>query len=286
MKSNLDHIKSFSFIILIISIIMPFSFSYEAKAESVNAQLKPIKSMVDSTYVQLKDKIVGKALTYTFDRPNGVNRYEKVAFQYDLSLYSNYDYVTFTAYVPSKPVVTLNQAVCSVYESTNSHDMNEAFNGYIGIVCPNSGKSSWLNFNFGTSFIDQIYLDFYIFAYPAFYGSDEIITAVEDIKEGITSVEDKVGEVGDKITDAIEGDNLDTDSIESSKNDSFEEYKNSEGNLNLDGADLSGINLGLNPVVASRSWATLQTFLDVNPKLMTFVISMLSIGLIKLFLGR
>lgn len=102
----------------------------------------------------------------------------------------------------------------------------------------------------------------------------------------LDDVNDSINNVGDKVTDAIEGDNLDTGSIESSKNDTFDSYKDAEGNLNLDGADLSGINLGLNPTVAKKSWSVMESFLNTNPKLLTFILSLLSIGLIKLFLGR
>lgn len=288
---NRDYDELF-FLLLQLFIIFCLIFlisSREVKAASVSnysTQMIPKGLFID-----------GDNYSFTSVLDNG-NRYiktpqfsyspSKYQFLYDFSSLKSYKYISFIIQSYSSPVVFANGNACTITYSYNrgynivsdtpSNDEfyeYDAIGGIYGVVCYNPGNDSNIELYYGGGTPGVSHSVVMISQFFNFYDSEDITGAIQDVN-------DKVGEV----KDAIEGDNLDTGSIESSSNESFNAYNDAESNLNLGKVDLSGINLGLNPTVASKTWSTLQSFINTNPKLMTFFVSMLSIGLIKLFLGR
>lgn len=116
---------------------------------------------------------------------------------------------------------------------------------------------------------------------------NRLIKSDKDLKDSIDKQTQQQHQDAQDIKDSIEGDNLDTDSIESSKNDTADAYKEAEDALINKDIDLnSTMDLALDGQSATFTWDTLTKFIKSHAKIFNFVISMLSIGLIKLFLNR
>lgn len=192
----------------------------------------------------------------------------------DVSNRFDYDYITNnrfsvtfnTGYVMCDGKSTY--MICSLPDNTNSiKNIEFQYSFYFSPNYLNLSGNIYGSFKLGT----------------IFYLGNASSSSIQDSIDKQTEQQHKDSQA---VKDAIEGDNLDTGSIESSKNDAFDAYNSAESNLNLGDSDLSSINLGLNPTVASKSWSTFERLRNVNPKVAMFFISMCSIGLIKLFLGR
>lgn len=289
MKFNLDDLKLSYFIIFILGCIFYFISSCEVKALSAGP------SGYNNMYT---NKGARYSLSAGLETIDGVTYYlghtkrgdiTTLQFAIDnLSGTSNDYNVSFNIIVHglfvNNPSVTINEynslnfgQSCTIVSENISHPETDYTLYNANVTC--SAISLSKNYMVTIGGFENI-------TYGGISPSITYSQSTGNYDQKLDDVNDSINNVGDKVTGAIEGDNLDTGSIESSKNDTFDSYKEAEGNLNLDGADLSGINLGLNPTVAKKSWSVMDSLLNTNPKLLTFIISLLSIGLIKLFLGR
>lgn len=274
-------------------LIISCLFTYEVKADVLDYRPSNIYKYYNNSFVELpiqkfNESAFGSKYSYgyAFDVTDSFDyiRYSYLgsnikdnSLKYDISFY-------FTFNNDVLPFVSLNGYTCDVSYAIYNDFSNETqlYTKYAIADCKNvvpySNGDLHMYFYAKGLLPKRVSVNERIY----FFKHDES-KVIEDAIKDQTDQQHKDSEA---VKDAIEGDNLDTGSIESSKNDALDDYKNAEGNLNLDGADLSSIQLALKPIVASRVWSTIQTFLDTNAKLMQYVISMLSIGLIKLFLGR
>lgn len=294
--------KKYLFFIILISV---FVFPGSVKAQMYD--LTPYYSEygtdhnVSSNVLVTKVELYSSVFMYRMYTPNINNEYVRRAgsvfnlsnfqtgnYDLDFKININYNYPITTSY--TQPIVSVNGKLCDVKPYTFTENiqgvMTQVYNWFFSVSCTNINFPD-NNLDITTFFnvTNNVGIEYYAY--------DSQVSIFPSIKSSVSGIEDKIDEQtkqqhqdSQDIKNAIEGDNLDTDSIESSKNDSIDAYKNAESSLNLDGADLSGINIGLNPTASSKIWYVLQEHLNVNAKLMGFLISMLSIGLIKLFLGR
>lgn len=297
--------KKFLFIIPFIAM---FSFPGIVKAEYYN--LSPIYSEyalpniahvnapVTKTQIYNGISMYKMPITYTDGGYRNVKRagsiFQLANFQpgnYDLDFKIWIDYNYEVNYSFSQPIVSVNGKLCDTRPYTLTDSYSQATVGIYQFFY----SVSCTNINFPNSNLDITTI--FNLSQPSVgisaYAYDDKVAVFPSVKSSMSGIEDilqegnkQAHEDAQSIKDSIEGDNLDTGSIEASQNDSIDSYKNAESSLNLDGADLSGINLGLNPTASSKIWYVLQEHLNVNAKLMSFLVSMLSIGLIKLFLGR
>lgn len=198
MKFNLDNIKIFYFIFLIIGILL-FCLSFiEVNAAPIGLDFVPTKVTVDG--VDTPTRLVNRNQMYwyeTYNEPRSL--YNRVKFSYDFSKYMNYKYVSFMIHTESIPVVTLDNITCSVSISEGGlTGGGDYYDGYIGVVCPNEISNPNFNFYFGHTNLDRDSTYFYISSQFTFYDTGDLQTAVGDIQKGVDEVNDSIKEQADQ----------------------------------------------------------------------------------------
>lgn len=119
------------------------------------------------------------------------------------------------------------------------------------------------------------------------YSSDTLITQNSQIINQNTQIINSQNETNDKL------DNItDMDIPESSKEDlddsTYQDYQGAEDNLldSVGEADLSNIDIAIDSDSSNFIWDTITDIFQSHPLIMSTVIAILSIGIIKLALGR
>ena len=114
---------------------------------------------------------------------------------------------------------------------------------------------------------------------------------IEQLKQN-DSTNDKLDDIGgaiqdtnDKLDDMI---NADANVSEIPDDDNFNDYESAENNLKdkVNQADLSNLTIGIDSKSSSWVWDTLTRLLKSSSSVFSMIISILSIGVIKLALGR
>lgn len=114
---------------------------------------------------------------------------------------------------------------------------------------------------------------------------------LKDILSTLQSSSDReneaIKEQTEKIQEMIDSD-LDASDKELPDNSSFNDYENAEGALidKVNQADMSNLNIGIDVNASKWIWNTLTSFIESHSAVFAMFISILSIGIIKLALGR
>ncbi len=107
------------------------------------------------------------------------------------------------------------------------------------------------------------------------------------INQNIDSMKDKQQETNNKLDDIKDMDIADSDK-ELPDDSKFQDYESAEGELKdkVNQVDLSVLNLGMDTESSNFIWHTMTKFLQSHAAVFNMVISILTIGIIKLALGR
>lgn len=184
------------------------------------------------------------------------------------------------------------------------------FDFYVRYTCPSSsyncriGNSnlSFLNSNLG-KFTDNPY--YYIYSggdryfgttlnksYVEVVSELDVNTAISSsnnkvVIDGLDRVESSINKVDGTLNDIKDMD-IPEDKKQLPDDSTLKDYENVEGELldKIGEADLSNVNIGIDAKSSSFVWDTTTKFIKAHPTVFGMFISMLSIGIIKLALGR
>lgn len=106
-------------------------------------------------------------------------------------------------------------------------------------------------------------------------------------KDSDTQIIEQQQETNNKI-DEIQNSDISSESKESPNTDQYDDYQDAENSLfdKMEQADTSNLNVAIDGNSANFVWDTITRFYNSNALLMNFLISILSIGIIKMALGR
>lgn len=143
--------------------------------------------------------------------------FNRITYEYDFSSYQDYEYVSFLAYFndAATPVPNINSEVCQiVYSTENPSFGNTSRNsGWVGVTCNNPKKLSYIDFQFGELVGSAQGSRFYVTSSLNFYGADEVVQQISDLKDKVNEVNDSVNKVGDAVNDV--NDTLNDGSVDS-----------------------------------------------------------------------
>lgn len=114
---------------------------------------------------------------------------------------------------------------------------------------------------------------------------DQLTAGLNGIQSAIDGTNDKIDETNDKLDDMI---NADADASVNPDDSKYNDYEDAEGDLKdkVSEADLSNISIGIDNKSSSWIWNTLTSLLQSHSVIFGMVIAILSVGIIKLALGR
>lgn len=114
---------------------------------------------------------------------------------------------------------------------------------------------------------------------------DDIQGSISDTNDKLDNVEGAIGETNDKIDDMI---NADSSATESPDDSGYDDYESAEGDLKdkVNQADLTNLSIGIDSKSSTWVWDTLTRLIQSSSAVFSMIISILSIGVIKLALGR
>lgn len=103
----------------------------------------------------------------------------------------------------------------------------------------------------------------------------------------ITNVNNTINDNTDKVIDSIQGDDVNTNDIPDRQDDTLNKQDELQNSLTSDDIDLeNNVKLNTDAKANTLFWDILTKLINTHQKVVQFVISCLSIGLIKLILGR
>lgn len=102
-----------------------------------------------------------------------------------------------------------------------------------------------------------------------------------------SSIEDAINETNKKL-DEIQNSDISNDSKELPDDSAYQDYQNKEDQLTdkMNQADMSSVSIGIDSNSSSFIWSTVTSLIRTNQHVFAMFISILSIGIIKLALGR
>jgi len=107
----------------------------------------------------------------------------------------------------------------------------------------------------------------------------------QDIEDGIGDMVDQQEQTNEKLDELINTDSPPSDTPDDSQ---YDDYESAEGDLKdkVNQADLSNLSIGIDSSSSQWVWDTLTDLLQSHSAIFGMVIAILSIGIIKLALGR
>ena len=143
-----------------------------------------------------------------------------------------------------------------------------------------TNKDSWSGM---LSFYDVIYYneDDYNKALLSFKGDNASV----ETNDKLDDVTGAIGDTNDKLDDML---NTDADASVNPDDSKYDDYESAEGDLKdkVGQADLTNLSIGIDSKSSSWIWDTLTNFINANSIVFSMYIAILSIGVIKLALGR
>lgn len=114
---------------------------------------------------------------------------------------------------------------------------------------------------------------------------DDITGAIGDTNEKLDDVTGAIGDTNEKLDDMI---NADADASVNPDDSKYNDYESAEGDLKdkVRQADLTNLSIGIDSKSSSWIWDNLTNFINANSIVFSMYIAILSIGVIKLALGR
>ena len=119
------------------------------------------------------------------------------------------------------------------------------------------------------------------------YSSDTLITQNSQIINQNTQIINSQNETNDKLDDIIDAD-ISAEDKEMPDDSSYQDYTDAEGDLmdKVSEADLDSLDIAIDTNSSNFVWDTITDILQSHPLIMSTIIAILSIGVIKLALGR
>ena len=150
---------------------------------------------------------------------------------------------------------------------------------------PSWGLSNKMNYNVFLRFLDMQVLNY-----------DRFIDLFNQYKNDATSqdfintqinINNNINETNDKLDDIIDADISDEDK-KMPDDSSYQDYTDAEGDLmdKINEADLDSLDIAIDTNSSNFVWDTITDILQAHPLIMSTIIAILSIGVIKLALGR
>ena len=116
---------------------------------------------------------------------------------------------------------------------------------------------------------------------------DDVQSSINQVQEEISGMQQEQQETNDKLDDITNMD-IPDESKEDLDNSSYQDYSDAESDLmdSVGQADLSEVDIAIDSDSSNFIWDTITNIFESHPLIMSTVIAILSIGIIKLALGR
>lgn len=186
--------------------------------------------------------------------------------------------IRFNLIVRSQELVTVTAGsyVCTVTTISTSQDSN--YSGYV-VDCPNWGSTTGalrLAFSSDTTGFQVYFGNIYV----TYTGDNDVVDAIYDQTQAIEDVNSALDEIKDM--------DISDDDKELPDDSAFNDYTEVEDDLMdyVNEADTSILDVAIDVDSSSFVWDTLTSLIQSHTLIFSTIIAILSIGIIKLALGR